>query len=99
MVLNGDQNKKETSKWSATNIGFSDQMPAGEDDSPARRKQRADHHEYIHAVAAAQKLIKPYVAEATHFRFKYPHTLGRITALSRARNDQAREEGEDSNTP
>lgn len=75
---------KAMSTWSANNIGFSDVKGEAQ-----KARERGNRDTYVNAAFAAQEADKPYIAEATHFRFRYPHTLGRIAALSRARNDQA----------
>lgn len=72
------------STWSVNNIGFSDVKGEAQ-----KARERENREAYANAAFAAQEADKSYIAEATHFRFRYPHTLGRIAALSRARNDQA----------
>lgn len=72
------------STWSVNNIGFSDVKGEAQ-----KAREREIRESYVGAVFAAQEADKPYIAEATHFRYRYPHTLGRITALSHARVDRA----------
>lgn len=70
--------------WRTTNIGFNNIK------SEARaRTERENREGYERAAFASCAADKPYIAEATHFRFRYPHTLGRIQALSRVRSDRA----------
>lgn len=78
-----DPMPKRTSNWSVVNVGFSDVK--GEAHA---RRERENHESYVRAAFAAQEADKPYLAQATLFRSWYPHTLGRITALSHARRDQ-----------
>lgn len=69
--------------WSVRNIGFNDIK------SEARKHVETTNREgYQRASFASCDADKPYIAEATHFRFRYPHTLGRIQALSKARSDR-----------
>lgn len=77
--------RKGTSPWNVNNIGFNNP----EEEIRARRK-REDDEGYVRAAFASQAADKPYVAEALHFRSRYPHTLGRIAALSHARGDRCR---------
>lgn len=65
------------------NIGFNDIK------SEARGRMETENREgYERASFASRDADKTYIAEATHFRFRYPHTLGRIEALSKARSDR-----------
>lgn len=69
--------------WSVKNIGFNDIK------SEARKRMERENREgYERASFASCDADKPYIAEAAHFRFRYPHTLGRIQALSKARSDR-----------
>ena len=77
--------KAASSPWSVNNIGHNNLEGA----SRARRK-REDDEGYMRAAFASQKADKPYIAEALHFRARYPHTLGHITALSHTRGDRRR---------
>lgn len=77
--------QKATSPWSVNNIGFNNL----EGETRARRK-REDDEGYVRAAFACQAAGKPYIAEALHFRARYPHTLGHIAALSHARGDRRR---------
>lgn len=78
-----EETHQTTSKWSAVNVGFSDTK--GEERAHRERENREG---YVQAAFASQAADKPYIAEATHFRFRYPHTLGRITSLSHTRTDR-----------
>lgn len=76
--------QKSSSNWSVNNIGFS-----GVEGETRSRKRRENCEGYMRAAFAVQVADKPYIAEVAHFRFRYPHTLGRIAALSHARSDRA----------
>lgn len=80
----GEQNHNAvSSNWSVTNIGFNDIK------SEARaRIERENRDGYVRAAFASQHADRSYLAEAAHFRFRYPHTLGRIAALSHVRSDR-----------
>lgn len=80
----GGHPAREMSTWSVNNIGFSDVKGEAQ-----KARERGNRETYANAAFAAQEADKPYIAEATHFRCRYPHTLGRIAAMSHARNDQA----------
>lgn len=71
------------SKWSAANIGCNDVMGEAQ-----LRLRRQNQHLYVRAAKDAQVADKPYVAQTALFRFKYPHTLRKITKLSRSRPDR-----------
>ena len=77
--------RKTASPWSINNIGFN--KPEGE---IGARRESGDDEGYVRAAFASQAADKPYIAEALHFRARYPHTLGYITALSHARGDRCR---------
>lgn len=69
--------------WSVKNIGFNDIK------SETRSQiERENHDGYERAAFASRDMDKSYLAEAAHFRFRYPHTLGRIEALSKIRSDR-----------
>lgn len=69
--------------WSVKNIGFNDIKS-----ETRARIERENHDGYERAAFASRDADKSYIAEATHFRFRYPHTLGRIEALSNVRSDR-----------
>lgn len=73
-----------TSSWSASSIGYSDVK--GEMQT---RRERERREGFKKAAFAANVADKPYIGEGTHFRYKYPHTLGRIKALSRSRSNRS----------
>lgn len=84
MLPREDHRRKSSSPsydWSVNNIGFNDIK------SEARKRTETENRQgYERASFACCDADKPYIAEATHFRFQYPHTLGRIQALSKARS-------------
>eukprot|EP00903_Cladosiphon_okamuranus_P006401 g6266.t1 len=69
--------------WSVKNIGFNDIKSEGR-----KRMETENRQGYERASSASCDADKPYIAEAANFRFRYPHTLGRIQALSKARRDR-----------
>lgn len=69
--------------WSVNNIGFNDIKS-----ETRARIEKENHDGYERAAFASRDADKSYLAEATHFRFRYPHTLGRIEALSKVRSDR-----------
>ncbi|CAM9568552.1 unnamed protein product, partial [Ectocarpus fasciculatus] len=71
------------SNWSVANIGFNDIKSEKQ-----ARIERDNKAGYVRAAFASQVADKPYIAQAAHFRFRYPHTLGRISALSNVRSDR-----------
>lgn len=73
--------RKAASPWSVNNIGFN---------NPEARRKSEDDEGYLRAAFASRAADKPYIAEALHFRARYPHTLGYIATLSQARGDRRR---------
>lgn len=69
--------------WSVQNIGFNDIKS-----ETRKRIERENHDGYKRAAFASRDADKSYLAQAAHFRFRYPHTLGRIEALSQVRSDR-----------
>lgn len=69
--------------WSVKNIGFNDIKS-----ETRARIEKENQDGYERAAFASRDADKSYLAEAAHFCFRYPHTLGRIEALSKVRSDR-----------